>query len=301
MPIWIPLALLFPALTGVVNVLDKLIVDRHSPSPFFYAFWIGVFELTFGAIGVGIISIIQGIELATLGGEVLTGAVSASSLVLLLWALRFGQLARVVPIQFLYPLMVAPMAVGFLGEKLPSLAWLAIVLAVVGAILVSWQGSQGSRTFGNPLVMLLAGASAALLAVSFILVKHFLEDGNFWQFYNASRLGFASVMLGLILLPEVRRVAPGMVRSWGFMRLMISVQIIISVALVVRYQAVDLGTVSLVAAISAVQPTLVFFYSLGLATLSPANFGGWITRSTMRPQVAGIAAITAGVVLIVLL
>ena len=297
MPIYIPLSLLFPALTGVVNILDKLIVDRYSPTTYVYVFWIGVWELAAGSIISGILSS-QGLESRTLVGGMLTGAVSAGALILYLSALRFGQVARVVPIWFLYPLMVAPMAAGFLGERISPLVAGAILLAVAGGVLVSWQGSTASRTFGNPAMPLLALAAGGFLAVSFILNKHFVEGADFWQFFGFYRLGFAVPMLGIALVPEVRRVAPGMAGNRGFMGLVMLTEGIVSIVLIVRFAAVSLGPVSLVAAISAVQPSLVFLYSLALANLSPTNFGGWITRRTLRPQAAGIAAITASVIII---
>ena len=299
-PAWIPLALLFPALTGTVNILDKLIVDRYSPTAHSYAFWIGVWELVTGAIVIGIIGIAsdQGLESRSFLGGMLTGVVSASSLLLYLVALTRGQVARVVPIWFLHPLMVVPMAAGFLDERLPTLALVAIFPAVLGAVLVSWQKGEDSRVFGDPAVVLLALAAAVALAVSFVLSKYFLEGGFSWLFLGSYRLGFAVAMLWVTVLPGVRRTALGMGRNRGFMGLVALAEGIVTVVLIVRFAAVILGPVSLVTAVSSVQPGLVFLYSLGLATLSPAYFGSWISRGTLRPQMAGIAAITAGVVII---
>ena len=297
MPLWVLLSLLFPILFGVVNMLDKMLVDRYRAGVFYYSFWIGVYELVIGSIILGIASL-EGLEYrGTLGG-VLTGAVTAASLLIYLSALKRGQVARVVPIWYLYPLMVAPMAAGFLGERLSALAAVAVVLAVSGGVLVSWQRSTGVRTFGDPIVPVLALSAAVLMAVAFVLTKHFLEGDVFWQFTGGYRLGMAMVMLNLIALPEVRKSAPGMVRDRGFMVLVLTVQIFVSVALIVRSLAINLGPVSLVAAISSIQPSIVFFYSMGLATLFPIKFKDWITRGTLRPQIAGITVITAGVVII---
>ena len=300
LPIWIPLALLFPALTGVVNILDKLIVDRYTPRIYYYAFWIGAFELVLGLISLGVVAGVQGhgLEFKTLLGGIITGVVAAVSVLLFFAALKLGQVTRVVPIWFLYPLMVAPMAAVFLDESISGLAAGAIGLAVIGAVLVSWQGGGDGPTFGNPAVPLLALAAAAFLAVSFILSKYFLEDGDFWQFLASERLGVAVPMMCLALLPGVWRGAWGMVRHRGFMGLVALVQAIITLVLLVRFAAIDQGPVSFVAAISAVQPAVVFFYALALAALYPAIFGPWITRRTLVPQMTGIAALTAGVVII---
>ena len=294
---WIFFSILFPALTGVVNIFDKLIVDRYH-GIYFYAFWIGIFELVLGLVGLGIAISLQSVEGGTILGAMLVGALSAGSLAFFLAAVKLGQLARVVPIWFLYPLMVAPMAVVFLDESLSAVIVGAIILAVIGAILVSWQKAEDGRLFGNPAVPLLTLLAAALLALSFVLAKWVLEDGGYWQFFGAYRIGFAPVMLAVGMIPRARVNAPGMVRNRGFISLMVLVEGLVTLAVLARFAALSLGDVSLVAAVSAVQPALVFFYSLLLATLWPGTFGGWITRGTLLPQVAGIGSITAGVVII---
>ena len=301
MPIWIPLALLFPALTGVVNILDKLILDRFASRVFYYAFWIGVFELVLGLISLGVVAGVQGdgLESKTFLGGVLTGAVAAVSVLLFFASLKLGQVTRVVPVWYLYPLIVAPLAAVFLDESISALAAGAIVLAVTGAVLVSWQGG-GGPIFGNPAVPLLALVAAAILAVSFVLSKYFLEGGDFWQFLASERMGVAIPMMGVALLPGVWRGALGMVRQRGFMGLVALVQAIITLVLLARFGAIDQGPVSFVAAISAVQPAMVFLYALVLAALYPATFGTWITRSTLLPHSIGIAVLMGGVVIIAL-
>ena len=233
-------------------------------------------------------------------GPWLVGALAAGSLALFLAAVKLGQVARVVPIWFLYPLMVAPMAVVFLDESMSAVIVGAIILAVIGAILVSWQKAEDGRLFGNPAVPPLTLLAAGLLAVSFVLAKWALEDGEFWQFFGAYRIGFAPVMLAAGMIPKTRVSAFGMVRNRGFISLMVVIEALVTLAVLARFAAVSLGEVSLVAAVSAVQPSLVFLYSLALAALWPSVFGGWITRGTLLPQMTGIAAITAGVAIIAL-
>ena len=276
-------------------------VERYAPRAYIYAFWVGVCELVVGLISFGVVSAVEGVDSRTLLGGMLTGAISAAGFLLILFALKLGQVSRIVPVWYLYPLMVAPMAAVFLDERLSALAVGAILLAVAGSALVSWQGGTGSRIFGNPASLLLALCAGALMAISIILSKYFLESGPFWQVHSAFRIGFALALLWVILLPGMRREAAGMVRHGRFMGFLVLAEAIVTASVIVRFAAINLGQVSLVAAISTLQPTLVFLYSIGLATLSPPNFSAWITRRTLRPQFAGIAAITAGVVIITLL
>ena len=298
MSTWILLSLLFPVLLGMVNILDKLITDRYSSRTNYYAFWIGIYELVLGAVIVlGVLSV-QGMEPRALRGGLLTGGTRAISLLLLLAALKRGQVTRIVPLWYLYPLLVAPMAAGFLDERLSGLVWVAIFLAVLGAVLVSWQGNVGRQSFGNLPPLLLALAAGVVFATSIVLSKYFLDDEPFWQFYGSSRLGLALGMLGATFLTEVQRGSISMFRNRGFMGMVTLVEVVVSMATIVNFAAIVLGPVSLVAAISAIQPSLVLLYSLGLARLSPSSFGGWVTMRTLHIQLVGIVAITSGVVLI---
>lgn len=296
---WVVFALLTPAISAVVVVLDKIIVDRYSPGAFMYSFGVGVCEIVIVAVMGPIVIGIQGMDGASLAGGMITGAISATGLIFFLVGLRLGQAARLAPLHALNPLIVAPIAATFLDESLSAAAVLAIALAVFGAIMVSWQRSAGSRTFGNPAAIGLTLISATFLAMSFILTKYYIEDSGFWQFYVTFRFGFAIILLSTIVMPEVHGSLPTMVHNRGFIGyVFLNIIVIVSVSFGMRILAVNLGPVSLVSAIGSAQPAMVFLYSLWLANLFPANFGTWITRSTIRPQVAGIAAIIVAVAII---
>ena len=117
MPIWVPLSLLYPTLSAMVNVVDKVMVDRYSPTVYTYAFWLGIFSLAQALIILGVIGT-QGLDVTDVLGGILAGAVSATGFLIFLPALKRSQIARIAPIRFLSPLMVAPMAAGFLGARL---------------------------------------------------------------------------------------------------------------------------------------------------------------------------------------
>ena len=297
MPTWLLLALLAPVLFASVNCLEKVVVDRSRTSIYHYVAWVGACDGLIGIVVLGAVSG-QGVDGRAYLGGWLSGTMVSVSLVLYLVALRLGQVTRVIPVWYLNPLMVAPMAAVFLGERISLLAVVAIVLAVVGGVLVSWQGGKGSRSFGNPVPVLLALAAAVFMAVSIVLAKEFLESDSFWQFFGTYRLGVATVMLWTFALPQVRRDPGAALRSPSFMGMIIAAELLVSVSLIARNVAINLGPVSLVAAVGSVQPTVVFLYSLLLARLLPSRFSHWIAVRTIKPQVAGIGAITAGVVII---
>lgn len=295
MPLWILLALLAPTISAFISVCDKYFVDRFALNH--YLFWIGVFELVVGSVFL-VAANAEGVEFKTLWGGMLTGLVTFLSLVAMLLALQRGQVARVIPIWHMAPLMVAPMAAVFLEEQLSVSDISAILLAVSGAVLVTWQKGMGGRMFGSPAVPLLALLAAGLMAVSFIMSKYFLEEGGYWRFFGAFRVGWAPLMLTAGLLPRNRWGAISLMRQKQFYRPFIGMMAIASWSFIVRFAAIDKGPVSLVVAIGSLQPVLVFFYAFGLATAFPTTFGDWITKRTITTQIAGTVAIAAGVAII---
>ena len=299
MPAWILLSLAYPILFGIVSTVDKIVLDRYSPTVYLYVFWIGVYELVLGAVFVAIAMGVEDITRTGALGGFLVGAIRSFSILLLLSAVQRGQLARVIPVWYLYPLMIAPMAAGFLDETLPLLAWLSLPIAVAGGIFVTWQGGADIRRFGDPLTVLLALSAALLFAVSMVVTKHMAEEETFWQFYAFGRWGQAAGLLGVsIMVADTRRTALGSMKNRGLMGYVALNAGIVTGASAANLGAVILGPVTLVAAIGSLQPTVVFLYSLVLATLLPATFKSWITWDTLRPQATGILAIAGAVVLI---
>ena len=297
MPTWTVLALLFPALMGVVNVLDKYIIERYVPSIYFYAFWLGVFELVIGASILVAVSA-DGLDADTVPGAALSGVLRSASFLLLLGGLKRGQVARIMPVWYSHPLMVALLATVFLDESLSPLLWGSIVLVVMGVGLVSWHGGRDSGEGIGLFAVLLTLAGAFLFAVSVAISKAYLEEGDFWEFYSVSRVTFAFGLLGVVGLPHVRRGALNAIKIRGFLRYVFFVEVMITVAIIVYLGAVALGPVARVAAFSALQPSVIFLFSLALAIRFPPRFGHWIVRSTIKPQLAGIAVITTGVVFV---
>ena len=294
-----PLALLFPALTGAVNILDKLIIDRSRPQ---HLRLCCVDRRPGAGHRRGQLICRRGTPrhlLVFVGWGAVIGAVSATGLMFLLAALKYGHVNRVVPVWFTYPLLVAPIAAVFLDERLfRRRPWSYLPCCGRGNNgLVG--GDSPSGRFGHPAALLLALGASAGWALSFVLSRHFLGDGSFWQVFASYRLGFAAVMLMGIGSHRVRTSAVRLVRDATFVKLMIIAELIITVVVITRFAAVSLGPdVSIIAAISAVQPALVFFYSLVLAEVSPLMFGSWVNRGTFFTQAGGIFAITAAVVII---
>ena len=313
------MALMAPFTFGVLNVVDKMVVERYTPNIYLYAFWIGLLEIPLGVcllIGFSL----DGVDWSAISAGVLLGAIRACSLLMLLAALHHGQLARVAPIYYLNPIMVAPMSAIFLDELLSAIIWGAIVLSVVGAGLVTWQGgnvepadSWGQRGtlrtaihrvrgyFSQPKAQAFALIAAFIFASSNVVASRILETEELWDVFAASRIGIGLAMTSASLcIAEVRSDAVRLYRRPGFMGLVLLSEVTASGAIALNLGAIDLGPVSQVSAIGALQPAVILVYSIILMRALPREFPDWVTTSNIPTQVVGVAAISMAVVMIAL-
>ena len=294
------MALMAPFTFGVLNVVDKMVVERYTPNIYLYAFWIGVLEIPLGVFLLLGLSL-NGVDGSAIVAGVLLGAIRACSLLMLLAALRHGQLARVAPVYYLNPIMVAPMSAIFLNEVLSAIIWGAIVLSVLGAGLVTWQGRLSGGVFSQPRAQVYALLAAFIFASSNIVASRILDNEPLWDVFAASRIGIGVAMgLAALCTADVRQHALGLWRRPGFTGLVVLSEVTASGAIALNLGAISLGPVSQVSAIGALQPAVILVYSIVLMRLLPRIFPDWVTASNIPTQVIGIAAISAAVVMIAL-
>lgn len=298
---WLPLAIIFPAIVASANVLSKFTLDRYSPSVLVYGFWLGIQNIAIGPAFI-LIASLGGFDSVTVLGGFGAGAVGNIGLLLYIAAYRRGQVTRLAPIFSANPILVAVWAGLFLGERLSELAFVAFFLAVLGGLLVSIQkNASGNNTSIS--AILFSMAAAATLSVSAVLSKYFLDAGDsFWQYVGAYRTGAALMMMGVTLQSsKVRTEAFNMTKRPGFLALVfLEETVIVTLAMITRLAAISMGPVSLVAAFSSAQPAMIFIYCMILAKVYPQVFASWITRSTIKTQIAGMLAIAAAVIIIAL-
>ena len=174
-----------------------------------------------------------------------------------------------------------------------------IVLAVAGAILVSYQGKNAEAR--TPMVIIPMVLTAAILvAISTIGTKYFTDETNPWHYSAGYRWGYSIGLLSITLcIKEVRRQAPGMIRNGKFIGMVIlSEGVLISATFLLKLGALTMGPVSLISALGSIQPALVLMYSLILASRFPSYFASWINKQTLIYQSLGVLAITIAVMII---
>ena len=110
-------------------------------------------------------------------------------------ALMLIPLAQVVAIEFTMPIWAAVLAVAFLGERMNSLKWFAVLLGLVGVAVIV-RPDAGEFNSGQ----LIALASALGFAIAIVLVKSLTRTDaavaiSFWMLVMQSVIGLVPALL----------------------------------------------------------------------------------------------------------
>ncbi len=134
---WMTLSLIAVALWGVVGLLQKTTTNRISADA----------VLIWDRVGYVILLpfLIKGIHLSHVGPKdiligILDGITNSLGALFLYLSLESGAKASIaVPLTALYPLLTVLMAMLLLGERVGRLHMVGIILAVVAAVLMSYE------------------------------------------------------------------------------------------------------------------------------------------------------------------
>jgi len=255
---WMAAALGSAVIFACVNITDKVVLSRLG---------LRLAALNFG-IGFGQL-LIAGVIFAALGipdvpatamlGAVAVGVLWGSGLMLMFWVLAREEVSRVAPAFQPYPVFVALAAVFLLDETLTWMKWLAVVLAVGGAMLVSVNPAEAvgrlrlKPTFG----LLLVGS--LLVAAAQIVLKTVVDDLSIWHVIALRGSGLCIAMALPACRPSVLRELWRFLKTWQGTAAIVGVDTAGAFAANVLFiAAVANGPVSLASATYGTRPLFVF-------------------------------------------
>ena len=172
-----------------VGILDKIVIERHSPSPRTFMIFAGALQLPGSLIPMAFVGFesYSAINILIAGGA---GVLIGVSLLLMFMALRYQDASVEASVYQTAPVFVAIIAVIFLKESLTVLQWIAILLTVAGAVLISLKrtgvgfGSLGVWFF----VMI---AASVFFGAGLSLTKAALNEMSFWNVFAYRGIGTA--------------------------------------------------------------------------------------------------------------
>ena len=291
---WALFSLLGALTMAMVNILDKFVLTRLARRPIvplLILVAMGLVPLPFIFIGRGIPPLTAAVVVPAVAAA---AAFTLSTLLYFAAALR-EEISRVVPLSYLSPLFVSLLAALFLGEVFPPQKYLGIALLVAGALFISSRELLSLRPGRAFWLMVL---SAVFLAGYLTLTKRLLAEVDFWSAFALVRLAMFILLVpfyvihrketALVLRTQSRRVLLTMALS----------EVLALTALLLGTVAMSAGPVTLVAALSSVQPFFVLAFALFLSHFFPAVLREDTEARILGSKLLAIILIVLGALLI---
>lgn len=293
---WVILSIVTAFAWAVCNVIDKAIFIRWKIHPDLYFILISIAFFLSGVV----VLVFRGFP--AIPADHLLSVVASVVLFFLCFifycrAVTREEVSRVVPLWYLSPLFILIFAAIFLHERLAPFHLMGVVLLVFGAMTITSRG-----LFSRPRwdIILLMAAADVCFAVSAVIGKYLIDQGmDVWTLYAHSRL--AGVV---VVVPTVMMYAPlfrETIRKQGghFLWFIATDEVINVFGDIAWLVAIAAGSVTLVTALTSLQPFFVFFIALILGVLIPRLLSEErASRSILAFKFASIASIVIGALLI---
>ncbi len=291
---WVVLALLYPLLYAISNVIDKFLLEKRLRSCFSFAIFSGWITLIFGLI----ILIFNPIpQLSTIQWilSIGTGLLYSAAIAIYFYTARFEEISRVISVGNLIPIFVLIGAVIFLGETLPIWKYGAIVIATFGAILVGIKKFQLKTTMRPGFWLLIL--YCIFIAIAYIIQKNLLADITIWNFYTLSLIGYWA---GMQLAWFSKNARKHLKDATNNIHLILITEGTGLAAFLVYLVAVSTTEVSLVTAMVALQPVYVLIIMAILSIFMPKVLKEVFTKKTALLKIISVLMIVVGVFFVAL-
>jgi len=298
---WASTAILSTAVFGAVHIIDSRLLSKLMPGLRSFMLPVGTIHIFYALVAAILFPLPTGIGTWPLLVAVVSSILRTASVVILLYIMKKEEVSRVVPVVYTYPIFVAIIAAPLLGESLYYLGWLAIIIVVAGAVLISAkQDATGSAIWlGKPLLFLF-GASL-LMAMADITSKYALDYISFWNMFWLSAFCLSVIFILASMRPHIFRQLSNMKQRSSVIALLIFNETLAALAVVLQFWALERGPVSLVSTIISSRPMFVVMFALILSRISPRFLEWQPGREALILRLVATVMIVGGIAIIYLI
>ncbi len=299
---WFSLALSSAVSNSLVNIVDKIVVERYLRDRWSFPFFIAAF---LGAYAVGLLAVRGALGLfrippaAALAVALLPGVLHYLSAILYTRALLQTDAATVAAITQTTPLFAVVWGWLVFGERFGPVSYLAIGLSVGCSALLSADQAPSPRRTVNP-VLLMTLASAMLRSLGDLFVKVTLGGQDAWNTFALSRAALLPITALLLVNREHRRLVARALRAQGpgLLPGMAALELLAILPLLLSTVAYALGPLGPVSAIRYTTPLFVLGMTGLLNRLRPGLVPEQDGRSSLPRRVMLTVGVLTGVVML---
>jgi len=294
---WINIAILSAVVMGGVSILDSHLLSKRMPGLRAFLLPVAIIHLIYGLLLFILFPLPEGIGLVPVFMAVVSSVLRTAAVLIMLDSLKREEVSRVIPVVYSYPIFVAIMAVPLLGESLNSIDWLAIVIVVAGAVIVSaGQNPFGSfRWHGRTLLLF---GSSLLFAAADVAGKYAIAYISFWNMFWLTAFVMAGIFLSISVRPQVIRQLASMGRRNSTIGLLTFNETLAPVGIILSFWALERGPVSLVSTIIGSRPMFVLIFAIILSRLAPTFLEWHSGKKILILRLVATAMIIGGITII---
>lgn len=298
---WIALTLIAAAMGGAGNVVEKQLASRYLPSASALMGWLGLTLLGYGVIFAFIYPFAPGTSVSHIAAIFVAGALYGVSLSILYRVLKKAEASRAFPVYNAAPVFVAILSVFVLGNPLSAWQWVAVLVTVLGAVVISAERGSGVLGFSlnsNFFVLLLA---AAIVGGAHVLTSYAMDEMEPMTAFWAMRLGCFALVLVNWRKDTAGQILESARKPVVLLLVLVFEAGLMPLAHVFMMRAFATGPVALVSTLFSSVPIWVLLISTLLSSSWFKVMDEPVQKRALALKVVAIAMVVGGVALITLL
>ena len=295
---WFISALFAVFFVSVGNIVDSHLVSKRMPSLPSFLIPMGFTQLIGGVVTFAFFPFQANPGwthlLVAFGSSIL----NACGYLITINTLRKNEVSRVIPVTSSAPIFVALLSVVLLQEKLGLWQWLAILMTVGGAVLISLQidgGGRKAKLQKSFFVLLLVALMGATASIGF---KYALKTMSFWNMNSINVTCIAAVVLIYSLRKANWLELKNLPQRTQKILLVASDQCLGITAGILAFKAMGIGPLALVSVILNARPAFVFVFSLLLGLFFPRFINDRLNKRNFLIKFIAVGIITGGIAII---
>ena len=238
---WTSTAILSAATHGAVNVIDSHLLSKRMPSLRVFLLPMSILHLIYALLLFYLFPLPEGIGIWPVLVALASGIFRTVGILIMLYSLKREEVSRVIPVAYTYPIFVAIMAVPLLGETLYYLQWLAIIIVVAGAVMISVRQSPSSSITWLDKPFLLLFVASLFFAVADIGSKYVLSYISFLNLFWFILFCLTGVCLLISIRPHVLRQLRDMKQRNSAIALLAFNETLAPIGIVLSFWAMERG------------------------------------------------------------
>ena len=294
MDLWIIAGVLAPFFNSLVNLTDKFLLEQRVRNRFAYGAMVGCCMLLFALVLFAVTGASAVLSPILIIAALSTGILWGVGWLLYYYLIGQAEISRFIGILYLLPVGVAILARVFLGEKLSTLQYGAIVLAVCGTLFLGTEKQKRKWQLTNAFWLILL--DGLLFAVMEVMDKYLLHHLSYSQVYATTAVPLALVLLVPMGKRSVRRDVRQAFAHLPSIALSASFGIIAVLAFLFAAARVP---VSLVSSLGPLQAVFVFLLMLSFSTFFPHTLKERATPYATMAKASGVLCVVVASLMLI--